>query len=58
MKKTYNIPAIRVVELNIENNLMAASETVTMGFGGDAEEGEIGEAKAFTSGSLWDDEEE
>lgn len=56
MKKTYQKPSTTIVALNADTQLMAAS--TYMEFGDSAEEGEIGEAKATDSPSLWDEEED
>ena len=56
MKKTYQRPVTHQVLLRVQHHLLAGSGTATettMGFGGDAGEGEVG---ASRGGSIWDEE--
>lgn len=60
MKKNYQTPSVKVMHVELGNQLMAGSDgektDKSMGFGGDAGKGVSGDAKR--SYSVWDDDEE
>lgn len=60
MKKNYQTPSVKVMHVELSNQLMAGSggqkTGISMGIGGDAGQGDTGAAKR--SFSVWDDDEE
>lgn len=58
MKKAYQAPTLSIVDVAADTPLMAASGYEQMTFGGESTNTDVGEAKGFTGGSLWEDEDE